>query len=173
MNDELNFLDRFLYKFIICLVLLISVLLLNKVNVVDLNKVQSKMSENINILKVLKLVNGEKGVFIPIELNDDVLQTVSQTYLNYKEIDGGKRIFINEMQGVEVYKTGIIIKIFQNKDDTFRVTVKGIDDIEYVYDNLETLDYNIYGIVKSGDNLGSARTVKDKTYFDFYKIKYL
>ena len=51
------------------------------------------------------------------------------------------------------------------------MTVKGIDDIEYVYDNLETLDYNIYGIVKSGDNLGSARTVrKIKRIFDFMKL---
>jgi len=172
-NTELNFLDKFLYKFLICLILLIVLLTLGKYNVINLDKVKGELSENINILKIFKFINGEKGIFVPIEITDEVTDTVSKTYENYEEIAGGKRIFVNAMSGVEVYKTGIIIKIYQNKDNTFQVTVKGIDGYEYVYDKLETVDYNIYTIVKSGDILGLPITQNNKTYFEFYVNKNL
>lgn len=173
MKNEMNFIDRFLYKFIICLFLLIAILVLGKYEVIDVGKIKDKLSENINILRVLKLVNGENGIFIPIDISEEVTQPVSQTYLNFEEIDGGKRIFLNPMQAVEVYKAGVIIKIFQNKDNTFQVTVKGIDGIEYTYDKLESVDYNIYSIVKSGDNLGLPTTKNNKSFFDFYEKKYV
>lgn len=173
MKDELNFLDKFLYKFIICLVLLISMVLLDKVKLVNLQEIRSDMQENINVLKILKFVNTEQCVFLPIEINDQVVQSVSQTYNNFEEINGGKRILLNEMQGVEVYKAGIVVKIFQNQDDTYCVTVMGIDDVEYVYDKLTTCDLNIYKIVKSGDIMGKPKSTSDKSYFEFYEVKYL
>ena len=173
MKDEMNAIDKFLYKLIICLVLLVSMILLDKVKVVNLNNIRTEMKQNVNMLKVLRFVNGDKGVFLPLDISDEVVQSVSQKYMNYEEINGGKRIIISDMQGVEAYKDGIIIKKFQNKDGTYQVTVKGMDDVEYIYDNLDTVDLNIYKIVKSGDIIGKPRTVSNKTYFDFYEDKYL
>lgn len=173
MKDELSVVDRFLYKFIICLVLLVSLMLLDKVNILNIKEVRQDLAQNINMLKVLQFVNTDKEVFLPLNVNDEVIQSVSQTYMNYEEIEDGKRIILNQMQGVEVYKSGIVIKIFQNKDDSYKVTIKGIDDVEYIYDKLEFVDLNIYKIVKSGDIIGKPKTVSDKNYFDFYEVKYV
>ena len=173
MKDELNVIDKFLYKFIICLVLLISIILLDKVKIVNYQEIRHSMQENINVLKILKFINTEQNVFIPIDINDQVVQSVSQTYNNFEEINGGKRIMLNEMQGVEVYKAGVVVKIIQNKDDTYCVTIMGVDDVEYVYDKLTTCDINIYKIVKSGDIIGKPKSSSEKNYFEFYEVKYI
>ena len=173
MKDEFNAIDKFLYKFIICLVLLISMILLDKVKVLNLDNIRFGMQENVNFLKILKYVNTDNEVFIPLNISEEVTATVSQTYMNYEEIKDGKRILVNEMQGVEVYKAGIVIKIYQNKDNTYQVTIKGLDDIEYIYDKLVSVDLNIYKIVRSGDIIGKPKTTIDNSYFDFYEVKYL
>ena len=110
---------------------------------------------------------------MPLDISEEVTESVSQTYLNYESIAGGKRIILSQMQGVEVYKSGLIMKIYQNKDKTYQVTIKGIDDIEYIYDKLETVDVNIYKIVHSGDIIGKPKTTNDSAYFEFYEIKYV
>ena len=173
MKDEFNPVDKFLYKFVICLVLLISTILLDKIKVINLDNLKYGMQENFNFLKILKFVNTDNEVFLSLDINDEVTASVSQTYLNYEEINGGKRIIVNEMQGVEVYKAGVVIKVFKNNDDTYQVVVKGIDDIEYKYDKLTTVDLNIYKIVKSGDIIGKPKTTTERSYFEFYEVKYL
>ena len=173
MKDEFNIIDKFLYKFIICLVLLISIILLDKVKLVNLQEIKLQMQENINVLKILKYINTDQDVFLPLDIDDKVIQSVSQTYNNFEEYNGGKRIILNEMQGVEVYKAGVVVKILQNQDDTYRVTIMGIDDVEYIYDKLTTCDLNIYKIVKSGDIIGKPKISSDKNYFEFYEVKYI
>lgn len=169
----MNVVDKFLYKFIICLVLLVALLFLDKIKLINIESVKQDLSENFNILKVLKFVNTEKEVFIPLDITEEVTSSVSQTYMNYEVINCGKRVFLNDFQGVEVYKAGIVIKIFQNSDNSYQVTIKGIDDIEYVYDKLQTVDVNIYKIVKSGDILGKPKLANEKNYFDFFEVKYV
>lgn len=163
-EEELNFIDRFLYKFIICLILLLGVVLLDRISLINISKLQGKMQQHLNFLPVLKAINGDKGVFLPIDISDEVTASASTMYQNYQVIDNGKRITLKPMQGVEVYKTGIVVKIIQNKNATFQITLKGVDDYEYIYDNLETIDVNIYKIVKSGDVIGSPAN----NYIDFY-----
>lgn len=168
MEKDFNFIDRFLYKFIICLVLLLSVLLLDKINIINKEELKEKISYNVNFLKAFQLINGKDGAIIPIDLDENIDQKVSLTYQVYKEIPNGKRIIIKDMQGVEVYKTGIIIKIYQNQNNTYQVTVKGIDNIEYVYDNLESINCNIYKIVNSGNVIGHPSKKNNENYFDFF-----
>lgn len=164
MKEELNFIDRFLYKFIICLILLLGVVLLDKISLINIQKLQVEMQQHLNFLPVLKAINGDKGVLLPIDISDEVSASASAMYQNYQEIKNGKRITLKSMQGVEVYKTGIVVKIIQNSNATFQVTLKGVDDYEYIYDNLETIDVNIYKLVKSGDIIGSPSS----NYFDFF-----
>jgi len=168
-NEEMNFLDRFLYKLLIGSFLLMCVAFLDKIKLVDIDNIQSSIGQHYNILKIVKAVNGEKGVLLPFELTDEVSTTVMQPYLDSVKLSNGKRkVIIEEFSGVEIYKTGVVVKIFQNSDQTFNVTVKGIDDLEYVYEKLESVDCNIYKIVSCGDILGSPSTKDDENYFEFY-----
>jgi hypothetical protein len=61
----------------------------------------------------------------------------------------------------------VVVNIQQNEDQTFRLTVKGIDDYEYVYDRLESISCNIYKVVESGEIIGSPTAVSGENYFNF------
>ena len=74
---------------------------------------------------------------------------------------------MNDYQGVENFKAGVVVKIMR-REGMYEVTVKGIDGYEYVYDNLETIDVNMYKFVKSGEIIGLPGSKNGKNFFRFY-----
>lgn len=167
MKDDFNIIDRFLYKLIIGAFMLLLLVTLDRFKILDIEVVRTELSEHFNILKIVKTINGEKSVFIPIDLTDDV--TVStNAYKNYELIENGAKVFLNDFEGVENYKAGVVVAIFHNSDDTYMVTVKGIDGYHYVYDKLSTLNCSLYKVLGSGDIVGSPSTKNNDNFFQFF-----
>jgi hypothetical protein len=167
-SEDLNYIDRFLYKLLIGTILLLIFVFLDKIKVISLEDVQRPLSEHINVLPALELLNGKEGKILPIEITDQVSSTTYQVYYNAQIITNGRLVLINEFQGVENYKAGVIVKIYKNNDNSYEVTVKGLDNFLYVYDHLETVDLNIYKYVKSGEIIGLPANKDGKTFYRFY-----
>jgi len=167
-GTELNFIDRFLYKLLIGTFLLLTVVFFDTINVLNLKKLQVEISEHYNIMKILKALNGKTNFLIPIDISDQVSGEVNQIYMESQKIPNGRRVEVNEFQGVEVYKTGIVVEVGRNSDHTYRLKVKGIDDYDYIYDKLENISCNIYKIVQSGEVIGTPSYQDNNYYFEFY-----
>ena len=169
-SEDLNYIDRFLYKLLIGTILLLIFVFLDKIKVISLEDVQRPLSEHINVLPALELLNGKEGKILPIEITDQVSSTTYQVYYNAQIITNGRLVLINEFQGVENYKAGVIVKIYKNNDNSYEVTVKGLDNFLYVYDHLETVDLNIYKYVKIGEIIGLPANKDGKTFYRFIYI---
>lgn len=165
-KDELNIIDRFLYKLFIGVFLLLFILFLGKLEVVNINKVQSKMTEHANILKIIKGLNGKNNFLFPIDINDQVT-SINDIYVNAKPFYDGYRIEVNEFQGVEAYKSGVVVEIKRNNDKTYYLKIKGLDNNEYIYDKLASISCNIYKIIQSGEVIGTPY-YDGNNYFNFY-----
>ena len=167
-NTELNFIDRFLYKILIGTFLLLAVIFLGHLKVINVEDVRSELGQHYNILKIIKALNGKNNFLLPIDISESVSSEVAQVYHESKKIPDGRRVELNEFQGVEAYKTGIVVEIRKNLDHTYRLKVKGIDDYEYIYDKLATVNCNIYKIVQSGEIIASPSAQEGVNYFEFY-----
>jgi hypothetical protein len=165
-NEDLNIIDRFLYKLLICMVLLFGLVLLDRINLLKLEEARKPFSEHLNILPFLKRIN-KGGFLLPVEFTEHVSTTTYQTYKNSQVITNGRLIVLDDYQGVENYKAGVVVKIVK-EEGMYQVTVKGIDGYEYVYDNLESIDVNIYKYLESGEIIGAPGSKNGKNFFRFY-----
>lgn len=159
-KKELNFLDRFLYKLVIGMTIVVIIMIGNRINLFSLEKVKNCLSENFNILKIVKVFNSPNHTLIPLD-EDNSLEVINMDYTNFSIIDGGRRINLNDSL-VKNIKVGIVVKII--KEDTYSVYIKGIDGLEYIYRDLENIDLNIYQYVKTGQTIGQAK----KDSFDLF-----
>ncbi len=171
-EKELNFVDRFLYKFFIGLILLLGLVLLNKFELVSYDLVKSKLQEHFNVIEVIKKINGKTNL-IPIDFSKD--NVVSKTYYNdYEKLEDGYKIKLGDYEAVECYKSGIVVSVNKNKDKTYNILIKGNDGLEYSYEKLTQIDVRIYQYLDSGKILGKAYN-ENENYFIFkvYKNKEL
>lgn len=166
-NEDLNIVDRFLYKLLICTIMLFAVVIFDRIDIIKLDKARQPFAEHINILPFLQKLNGKEGILLPVDINDQVSTTTYQLYQNSQVIKNGRLIVLGDYEGVENYKAGVVVKIVKY-DGLYEVTVKGIDGYEYVYNNLESIDVNIYKFVKSGEILGLPGSKSGKNFFRFY-----
>ena len=167
-NDDFNVIDRFLYKMIICIVMLLLVLLVDRTKLSSIKDMQNSIGSHFNILPVFNWINGKDGSLIPVTLTEEVSVSTKQVYQNAEFISDGRRIILKEMQGVENYKTGVVVSRKKNSDGTYKVIIKGIDDLEYVYDKLSSVDIHLYKVVASGDIIGLPSSNQKLHYFNFY-----
>lgn len=165
-NEELNIIDRFLYKLLICSFLLFAVVIFDKINLIKIENARQPFTEHANILPFIQKINKE-GILIPVEITDQVSAPTYQIYQNSQIITNGRLVILNDYQGVENFKAGVVVKIMR-REGMYEVTVKGIDGYEYVYDNLETIDVNMYKFVKSGEIIGLPGSKNGKNFFRFY-----
>lgn len=168
-KGELSFWDRFWYKMIIATSFLLVIVVLDKINIVKYEDVKATFSDHFNIINVLKSFNGNDTSIIPIEIDDTI--TVSSSYQEIEEITDGVRVNLHEYEAVENYKVGVVISIYKNKDKTYKVTILGSDDYEYVYDKLESIDCHIYKMIASGEIIGKASSDDKGNFFNLYSFK--
>lgn len=166
-EDELNFLDRFCYKLLIGTFILFVIILLDFFSIVNYQELRKKLSTNINILSVVKVFNGEDSALDILDM-DDSIQVSADAYDEIVDIKNGKMIVLGNYNAVEVYKIGIVVKIVKESNETYTVTVKGLDGLDYKYAKLKSIDCHLYKLVKSGDILGLPSMSNDKNYFHLY-----
>ena len=107
MNKLTNFVSRLL----IVMSLLFIVVFLDYKGKVDYDKVKDTLGKNINVLKIIKNINGKSTAMnvIKIEGLEDI--AVIDELIRKEEIDGGTRYYPDEYQGVINEASGVIINI--------------------------------------------------------------
>lgn len=152
MDKTMNFIDKFLYKLIIGLFILLGLVLLDRFTIFDLDIVKNKMSEHYNSLKTIQVLNGKLNL---INLGSEEEVSVTTEYLNVEYLDENiMRIKVDELTGVKNHIAGVVVKVI--KEDLYTISILGIDDKLYVYSNLESFDYHIYSYLKTDEIIGRA-----------------
>lgn len=164
----MNIVDKFLYRLIVGFILLLSVVLLDKYQIVEYDYLKSECSKHFNALNLINRING-KTKLIPIDFG--IENTVSKDlYERSILLDGERKVLLGNYEAVENYALGTIINISINKDDTYKVVILGNDDLIYIYDKLESCDCYIYELKKPGDIIGKAN-YDIENYFMFSVMK--
>lgn len=157
-NKDLNYIDRFLYKFIIGLVLLTGLFILDKFEYISVDKLKNELNGNINALEVVNLINGNLNI---IDLGTEEETQVS-TSLDGEFIDDKMKVVTNNFYGVKCVICGVVTKIIRN-NGYIEVTILGIDNVNYVYSHLQSIDVNIYEYVKTNTIIGNTDSYYEVT----------
>jgi hypothetical protein len=123
------------------------------------------MSDNFNFLKIINTLNGKTNIVL-VNLEDEV--SVSGNLYKTKDISNGKRIILDSYEAVESLSLGIVVEIEGNV-----VYILDNDDYLYCYEKLESIDVNLYQIIRKNQIIGKA-SVDDKgvNYYDVYVSKH-
>lgn len=143
---------KFLWRLFVSSLILFSIVILDKYQYLKINKIKEELNYNINPLNIVNKLNGKLNL---IELGNEEETSVSKNYLDYIEISNNLyRYSVDQYTPVNNYMAGVVTKI--ERSDTITVTIAGIDNIEYIYYNLDSFDYHIYQYLKTNQTLGSA-----------------
>lgn len=150
----MNKLTSFILRLFIAISLLFVIVFLDHNGNVNYDDIKTIMSDNINVLKIIKYINGtsEHMNVIKIEGLDD--EAVSSELIEKKEILGGYRYFPTEYQGVINETSGIVVSIKYN--GYYTVTILDSFDNTYTYSNLTSFDHKIYEYIKAEEILGNC-----------------
>jgi|SRR5690554_2379699 len=160
----MNTVDRFLYKLLIMTFLLFSIVLLDKINIVNYQKLQNNMSSHFNFLKLVNKLNGDTQLLF-FDFED--VQSANANLIKTKSIKNGTRIILDSYEAVESLELGIVVKIEKNS-----VYLLSSDDYLYKYDKLDLIDVNLYQIIKKNQIIGKAtRNNNGVNYYDVYITK--
>lgn len=160
----MNAVDRFLYKLLIVTFLLFSIVLLDKVNIVDYQKLQNNMGSHFNFLKLVDKINGDTQLLF---FDFDEVQSANANLVKTESIKNGTRVILDSYEAVESLDLSIVVKIEKNA-----VYLLSVDDYLYKYDKLDIVDINLYQIVKKNQIIGkAARNNNGVNYYDVYVTK--
>ena len=161
----MNKLTSFVLRLFIAISLLFVIVFLDHNEKVNYDDVKAKLSENINILEIIKYINGSSEYMdvIKIEGIDEV--AVSSDIIEKEEIDGGFRYYPEEYQGVINEASGVIVNIKYN--GRYTITILDSFDNVYTYSNLTSFDYHIYEYIQAEEIIGSC-----DQYYDLVIDKY-
>lgn len=153
-KNDLNFIDRFLYKLFFCFIILFVVVVLGKINVINYNELKTTMSEQINILDIVDKICGNSNFF---KINYDYEKEVSQdVFTDITKTSDGYLINLGTYEAVEAIKCGVVVKIEENEDKTYLVHIKGKDGNDYYYNNLSSINVHIYEVLEGKDIVGNG-----------------
>jgi hypothetical protein len=142
--------------------------------------IREELNDNMNILKFVAFFNGIFGdTFIPTP--DDIPVVSSTLYESVKYQDGINYVENTSFDGVYTAMTGVVVKIVKDDSGKYQITIKGYDDREYEYRDLESVDFSIYSFVPENAIIGKAGKVGEVYTFaliirergkpvDFYAI---
>ena len=120
--------------------------------------VKTSLLDHINIIKYTDKIVGRN--------NSSEAQTVANLEL-YETIDykdAQNNITSSDYNGVNVFESGIIVKI-KKYDGLYEVTIKGKNDYLYIYKGLESIDHFMYKYVNTNEILGVSHYVDNKYHF--------
>lgn len=144
--------------------LLLSVVLLDKVKLINYQDLQTNMSSHFNFLKLVKTINGDtKLLFIDFE----EVQSANANLIKTKPIKNGTRIMLDSYEAVESLDLGLVVKIEKKS-----VYLLSNDDYLYKYDGLDIIDVRLYQIIRKNQIIGKAAIDSQGiNYYDVYITK--
>lgn len=159
MNFIINKIKQFILNSFISSLLLICLITFNSYLNINI------LSSHINFIKIISVFTNNK--LIDLNLVDE--QSVS-SFVLYDEVVYEKPhyILINySSNGVYSLTDGIIISKTKNVNGTYSVTIQTYDDYYYIYENLETVDFDIYSLIKTETILGTSIFNSDVQGYEF------
>lgn len=160
-GDGMNLFDRFLYKLLIMVFMLLAIVSLDKLKILNLETLQAKLSTNINILKVIQTLNGKTNIVF-LDLSD--VESVSGNVYESIDITGGKRIILHDYEAIESLTLGMVVRI-DDKD----IYILDSQNKLYCYKDVSNCDVSIYQIIRKNQIIGKANVDKDGiNYYDVY-----
>ncbi len=121
------------------------------------------LNTNINIVKFAKIFSGT-----PLEIvSEDDLITVYEPdiYDQVEYVDGINYVTNETYAGVGNLVTGYVVKIMK-VNNRYTIVIKGVDDLEYTYGNLESIDISLYAYVEAKETIGKALFEDGKYHFE-------
>lgn len=121
------------------------------------------LKSNINIVKIAKIFSDT-----PLEIIDkDKLVEVYEPdiYDEVKYDDGINYVTNNTYSGVNNLVSGYVVKILK-VNNQYTVVVKGVDDLEYYYKGLESIDISLYSYVDAKEIIGKSVYKDGKYHFE-------
>ena len=112
-NEELNIIDRFLYKLLICSFLLFAVVIFDKINLIKIENARQPFAEHANILPFIQ--NQQRGYPHPRGNHRSGIRPPPDIP-NSQIITNGRLVILNDYQGVENFKAGVVVKIMRRED---------------------------------------------------------
>ncbi len=150
----MNKLTSFILRVFIVISMLFILVLLDSKEVINYDNLKDKISENINVLKIIKIINGNSKNIEVIKLEGLEDVAVSSDLIVKEEIDGGYRYYPEEYAGVVNQASGVVINIKYN--GYYTVTILDCFDNTYTYSNLMDFDHKIYEYIKADEILGNC-----------------
>ena len=161
---ELNFIDKFLYKLAILTFILLGIIGLHKLGIINYHDIQKALSNNINFLQVVETVNGESNL---LTLDFEEVVSANTSLIRSEKIENGKRVILDSYEAVESLELGIVVNIKNDK-----VYILDKDDNTFCYSGLESIDVNIYQIVRKNQIIGKAAVSNEGiNYYNLYVTK--
>lgn len=154
----LSLVDRFLYKLFFMSFLLLSVIALDKVGIIEFEELQTKLSDHVNVLKLMTSINGKLKLFV-LDLDDEV--SVGGEILKTEQIANAHRVDLGTYEAVENLSLGVVVRIDKNN-----IYILDQNDYLYCYKNLESVDVSMYEIIKKNHIIGKANSKENGNYYD-------
>lgn len=160
----MNLIDKFIYKLLILTFILLIGVVLERSMIIDLNNIKENLSNNINIINVVKKVNGDINI---IDLGNDVIE-VGLVDFKVEEVDDG---YLYYQKQKNIYSTclGCVIKI-ENIKGLYNVTIQDENDNLLFYQDLKFVNVKMYEIVKINDLIGQCNNYNNDDYMYYYKL---
>ena len=153
---KINIIDKFLFKLLFLTLILLCVVVLNKHSIINHDLIKTKLSENINVVNIIKAINGKLNI---IDLsNNDVIVNIDDHII--EEVNNNEYIYYLKENNVYNYTLGNVIKIEKN-NMFYSVTILDENNNLIIYDKLSEINVKIYEIVKTNDLIGKA-CINDK-----------
>ena len=175
-NSNKGVISKLFSKFLICLLLFISLLVFIKFDKNNKQIVYKYLYENkISLSTVNAWYKKHFGDITPFQdLVKDKTKLVFNDKLDYKELSvykDGVRLDVDKNYLVPVIESGIVVFV-GNKDDYGKtVIIEQTDGVSVWYGNIDNINVSLYDYVSKGEYLGE---VNDSFYMVFQKEgKYL
>ena len=188
LNDKLRktYFDSLYTRFFLSSLLLLSMVLANVVFHIDVHKeklsafkerrqkegagvskkdVQKYLNTNINITKI-----GYTLFSTFIEKEQEVEVSLIDMYDNHSYIKEINYIESSSYNGINNIKSGTVIKIYK-ENNLYAVTIQTVDNYLITYNNLDTIECNLYQYISLNEIIGTSKYENDRFCFNIQIIK--
>lgn len=170
----------------LCLNIVLSIVLLLFLLCFELIKPNNIINDSItnNNITLIKVPYYFTKLYSNQKIIDDQLVSEKMIYDDITFDGITNHIISASFNGVYNFTDGIVIKITKNKDSCYSITVQDVNGFLYEYNNLKSVEINIYSFVKSQTILGESsydsntskyfcdvKIYKKGVYYNFYELE--
>lgn len=159
---------RIIYKFMISIILLLSVMVLIKNNILDSKIIIDKVySENIKFLKIRNVYNKYIGNYFFNK--KEIVPVFSEKLIYHKatKYRDGVLLEVDNNYMVPAFESGIVVFIGTKEGLGNTVVVEQADGVDVFYCSIDSSNLKLYDYISKGDIVGSSSN--DKLILIFQK----